>query len=267
MRNPLSTGIVRARLEEFEVSAPNVGRLFLTKTENNRKSLLIAVAAPAEARVVRASIGLFDSSVSAGWVLEKGRGLDLIETGVGKAQAAGGVARVFDPVRHAGVISLGIGGALPGSGLTVGRVVRATMSVFADEGSVMPDGFRTIESMGFPAGGSGEGAWREELAALVDLEGIIATVSTCSGTDEAAAEVVRRTGGIVEAMEGAAVAAAANRLGAAFAELRVVSNTTGDRDGQLWDLGLALEGLGAVVGLLSGVVADGGLDTAEQRRG
>lgn len=265
MRNTLSTGIVRARLEEFEDSAPIVWRLYLTKTKNNKKSLLLALAAPAEARAAREAIGPLKPAGSPGWGLEEGVGIDLIETGVGKSQAAGGVAWVFDPARHAGVLCLGVGGALPGSGLTIGRVVLATRSVFADEGSDMPGGFRTIESMGFPPGGPGVGAWRDELFGLADAEGVVATVSTCSGTDGAAAEVVRRTGAIVEAMEGAAVAAVAGRLGVPFAELRVVSNTTGDRDGQEWDLRLALERLGALADSIAGLIADGGFDLERDR--
>ena len=75
-------------------------------------------------------------------------------------------------------------------------------------------------------------------------EGPIATVATCSGTDEAAAEVARRTGAVAEAMEGAAVVHAARRLGVPAIELRAVSNTTGRRDRQVWDLPTAMTALG-----------------------
>jgi futalosine hydrolase len=71
----------------------------------------------------------------------------------------------------------------------------------------------------------------------------IATVSTCSGTNALAREIVTRTGAEVEAMEGAAVGLVASRLGVGFAEVRVISNTTGDRGSQQWDLPGALAAL------------------------
>lgn len=224
--------------------------------------ILIVIAAPAEARRVRTALALPDAPRPGVWQIEAARsGFDLIETGVGKAQAAAATARVFDPGRYAGVISLGVGGALPGCGPgcgpgsgsrpgpELGDAVLATASIFADEGGITPDGFTPIERMGFPAGRFGEGGaricagWRDALAPLTDSAGPIATVSTCAGTDERAGEIVRRTGAVAEAMEGAAVAAALAGLAdpmPAFAEIRVISNTTGDRDRQRWDLPAAL---------------------------
>jgi futalosine hydrolase len=198
------------------------------------------------------------------WVLEPlGPWFDLVVSGVGKAQAAGAAAWAFDPARHAGVLSVGVGGALPGSTLTPKSVVLGRASLFADEGSAMPGAFRTIDAMGFPAGGFGPGGaapppgWLEALAPLADAVGPIATVSTCSGTDELAMEVVRRTGAVAEAMEGAAVAAAISRIAAdprpAFGEIRVISNSTGDRERQVWDLAGALDRLGDLARALAAV--------------
>jgi futalosine hydrolase len=73
--------------------------------------------------------------------------------------------------------------------------------------------------------------------------GPIATVATCSGTDAAALEVVRRTGAVAEAMEGAAVVHAARRLNVPAIELRTISNTTGERGRQMWDLARGLAAL------------------------
>jgi futalosine hydrolase len=77
--------------------------------------------------------------------------------------------------------------------------------------------------------------------------GPIATVATCSGTDEAAESIPRRTGALAEAMEGAAVVHAARRLGTPALEIRAISNTTGDRAEQVWDLDRALSALGVAV--------------------
>ena len=71
--------------------------------------------------------------------------------------------------------------------------------------------------------------------------GPIATVATCSGTDEFANQVTERTGAIAEAMEGAAVMHVANLMNTPAIEIRVISNTTGNRDEQEWNLQLALQ--------------------------
>ena len=178
---------------------------------------------------------------------------DVLVTGVGKANASGGVARVFDSSRHALVLSAGIGGTLTDR-LAIGTCVLGPSSVYADEGVPLPDGgFQDVSALGFPpnAGTGTAGsigvtatAWAAEaLRGVCDAEGVIATVSECSGTDSRAAEVRRRTGAEVEAMEGAAVGFSVQRLGeglCGFAEVRVVSNTTGDRARQRWDIRTAL---------------------------
>jgi futalosine hydrolase len=111
-----------------------------------------------------------------------------------------------------------------------------------------PAGFSDMSGLGFKLG-SFEGnavpvddALLETFATAFAI-GPIATVATVSGTDEAAMEVVRRTGAVAEAMEGAAVVHAAQRLHTPAIELRAISNTTGHRSGQTWDLEAALAAL------------------------
>jgi futalosine hydrolase len=48
-------------------------------------------------------------------------------------------------------------------------------------------------------------------------------------------------------MEGAAVVHAANRVGAPAIEVRAISNTTGNRNTQEWDIPLALQNLDAAI--------------------
>ncbi len=217
---------------------------------------LLAVAATIELEAIAGGLGLAKpDSVSRWSMIPLLPGLDAVLTGIGKANAAGAVARVLDPARHTGVLSLGIGGSLPG-GPPPGSLVLGESSVFADEGLGAPDGFQTCRAMGFPliAGETDaigpDPAWLGAWRGRVDLVAPIATVSTCSGTDALAREVGRRTGASVEAMEGAAVGLVARAIdpAIAFAELRVVSNTTGDRPDQRWDLRLALTELGRVLG-------------------
>ncbi|MCB9845955.1 MAG: futalosine hydrolase [Phycisphaeraceae bacterium] len=235
--------------------------------------VLVVVAAPLEAEAVLRAAGVDEGWAGVPWTPHRiGDGVDLVVSGVGKACAAG--ATVAGWRGHEWVLSLGIGGALPGSGLALGTVVGATWAVLADEGVRTGGGFEDLARMGFPpvegmeAGSKGAGRWmRDEpgrvaagmaveaglpRAIEVQVRGVIATVSTCSGTDALAAEVVARTGAVVEAMEGAAVGVAARRLSRAkgveigFGEVRVVSNTTGDRERQVWDVKGASPRLGEV---------------------
>lgn len=239
------------------------------------KGLLLVCATPQEARAFLADLGV-------GTLLARAEpwhansmlpGLDLVISGVGKANAAAATALCLDPARHAGALSVGIGGLLPEResfaprvdaqvrGLQIGHAVVSDRSVYADEGIVTPEKFIHLHDMGFPAGpweGSGPeapNAWREILRDLSDAHGVIATVSLCSGTDAAAREVVRRTGAVVEAMEGAAVAHVAEMMGLRWGEVRVVSNTTGDRSAQRWEMPVAMARLGRLGAALCGVGA------------
>ncbi len=193
--------------------------------------------------------------------------VDLVLSGVGKANAAGATALVLDPGVHGAVLNVGIGGTLERDAPAeqLGVVVGASESVFADEGVAGPDGFRTLAGFGFPPvpamgdreagdGVAGDPVLLRALAGLgvIDQTGVVATVSSCSGTDAGAVGVAARTGAIVEAMEGAAVGLTAMRLGTPFAEIRVVSNTTGDRDRQVWDMPGAMAGLERIGAILRG---------------
>jgi len=215
------------------------------KDQRDQRRVLVAIASGAEMRACR----LEPADL---WVeILAAPGVGVVQTGVGKACAAGGVARVLDPARHSGVISLGVGGAYPSSGLEIGAAVLARQSVFADEGIQTPDGYRSCTEMGFAPTHSGDAIagdldWAESLVGRGHQIGTVACVSTCSGTDARADAIAGRTGAVVEAMEGAAVGLVARHVGVHFAEIRVVSNTTGDRDRQLWDLPLALREMGAL---------------------
>ena len=232
----------------------------MTTTSNpSAPQCLIVVAAPVEAQAVCRAASVPWRTLRSWEPLALTPTVVLVMCGVGKVNAAACVARLL-PGPYRLVLSAGIGGALPGSGLEIGQSVVATGCAYADEGIVTPQGFRDCAQMGFPLGAFGgrtvsvDSGLLNRLRPLSDRAGIIATVSTCSGTDAAAAEVVARTGGLVEGMEGAAVAHVAGALGVAAGELRVVSNTTGDRGGQQWDVPRATAALARVLGQALGVL-------------
>lgn len=237
-----------------------------------RFPMLLVVAAPAEgAAVGRAFDALRFAERDAAPVLWRAvplaEGLEMVVTGVGKANASAGTARAFDPSRHRAVVSFGIGGALPRSRLNLLDCVVASRSEYADEGVRTPERFIDIAVCGFaPNQGVGRpdtgvdadpallGEIAERLGARA---GVVATVSTCSGRNRDAVKVVEQTGAIVEAMEGAAVGFTVLRMaheaGASvpFVEVRVVSNTTGNRARQRWDLAGALARLTEVASTLA----------------
>lgn len=227
---------------------------------------LFAAAAPKEARAVMDGLGIA-GDIPDEWALAGGGGrFEVVRTGVGKSNAAGAVARVLDPRKHRGVISVGIAGSLPGSGLSIGDSICGTGSVFADEGVGTDGGFISMRDLGFgPFPGGAMGADHDPalvnlLSGVCDAAGPVATVSWCSGSDGCAAGVVQRTGALAEAMEGAAVALAARRVAGGAkstiltGEVRVISNTTGERDAQRWDLDGALGELASVLGRMAGVL-------------
>ncbi len=169
------------------------------------------------------------------------------------------------------VISAGIAGSLPtidgARGPDIGTVVIGSASHAAEEGILTPEGFRTMGDIGFPIArfapdnrieSAPEALQRLTCILPEGVVGDIATVATCSGTDALAREIVRRTSAVAEAMEGAGVLHAARLLGAPAAELRVVSNTTGDRDRQVWRLDDAFARLAEVARRLGHHASDDG---------
>ena len=187
-----------------------------------------------------------------------------IAGGVGRTNAAAATTRaLIEEGPFEAVLSVGVAGSLPGiePALDPGALVIGSESVYHEEGLLAPEGFRDMNGLGFPLGpfeGNRIPADPGLLGSLRPLGtcGPIATVASCSGTDDAALEVRRRTSALVEAMEGAAVLHAALLQGVPAIELRAVSNTTGDRDQQVWDLPAAFEALATTLPLVEARLLD-----------
>jgi futalosine hydrolase len=223
------------------------------------KRLLLVVATSLEATPLCRGLDCSDPADSAGWdATPLTHNTDLTICGVGKANAAAATALALSKGQYGLVLSVGIAGLLPSAASTfsslaappqLGAIVAATESVFADEGIQTPGGFQDLGRMGFPLSPAGGCGFACEPSAVLAFErwgaaqGKIATVSTCSGTDARAADLAGRLGCIAEAMEGAAVAIVATRMRVPFGEIRAISNTTGDRDQQRWQMPVALASL------------------------
>ena len=196
--------------------------------------LLIVTAVPAEAEAVRRG-------------LEPESPIVVAPVGVGMAAAAAGTARLLTQADggHTGVINFGIGG---GFAQPPGATVLARRSIAAELGAESPDGFISLDDLGF--GGSATINSDETLlamlrAALPDAAvGDILTVNTVTGTSESTARMIARYPHAVgEGMEGYGVACAAQLAGVPFAELRTVSNIVGPRDRGAWQIADALAAL------------------------
>jgi futalosine hydrolase len=219
---------------------------------------LVAVAAPVEAEAVLAGLGCVGSPALRPWEpVPVGERLHVVLTGVGKANAAGAAAAALSTGRYGALCVVGLAGALPvPSPARVGQTVLAEACILADDGIELAEGYRSQGELGFPAHEThgqtlpADGVLLSALAPLADRTGACATVSSASGTDARARLLAERTGALVEDMESAAAALACARLGVPFACVRVVSNRTGERSGQGWDLPGAL---GALRRLASGL--------------
>jgi futalosine hydrolase len=177
--------------------------------------------------------------------------------GVGKVAATLALTRRVLEQRPEAVVLFGVAGAHPG-GPEIGRACLVTTDWLADEGVEVPGGLLSLEDLGLGVRGPllADAALTDWLDACLGggLPRVVgATVSTCSGTDaRAAALVAACPAAAVESMEGAAVGAVCIALGIPWAQLRVVSNRTGDRARGGWDLPGALARLHeAVARLLS----------------
>jgi futalosine hydrolase len=168
----------------------------------------------------------------------------VIAGGVGPAAAAASTARALATGDYAAVLSAGIGG---GFDVPVGGTVIGTASVAADLGAESPDGYLSLDELGF--GSAAIPADPELFAQLTALlpaatAGTVLTVSTVTGTADWA-DVLRRRhpDAVAEAMEGFGVATAAAQAGVPFGEVRGISNLVGPRDRATWRIGDALGGL------------------------
>ena len=187
-----------------------------------------------------------------------GQVVALQHCGVGKANAAATTALLLDSLNPEAVLCFGCAGAYPGSGLQIGDLILASEEIYGDEGAMTGGGFLDMEALGFPLAEAGGERWFNRfpgdpellgrnhrlIAAQAGAErrvavGPLVTVSTCSGSTALGHALERRTGGLGENMEGAAVAQLCAGFGVPFFEVRGISNLVEERDLSRWRLALA----------------------------
>jgi futalosine hydrolase len=225
--------------------------------------ILLIAAVPLETELLRRELAPCEVRRCGGRALYHGtlagQTVALQHSGVGKANAAATAALLLERLRPEAVLCFGCAGAYPGSGLKIGDLVLASEELYGDEGALTPTGFLDMRELGFPlAEAPGGERWfnrfptdpellgrsHRQIAAQAQAGrrvavGPLVTVSTCSGTTTLGEELARRTGGLGENMEGAAVAQLCARFEVPFLEVRGISNLVEDRDLSRWDLGTA----------------------------
>lgn len=162
-----------------------------------------------------------------------GGSFETLVTGVGPVNAALSLTQRLARQEAAAVISFGIGGAYPNSGLSIGEVVCAESEYYADLGADSPDGFLDMNALGFPVVGDHFNHLPLGLWPTARRRPFV-TRSTCTGRLQDALVIEDRTGGAVESMEGAAIVHVALAHGIPVGEVRGISNSVGDRDPAGW---------------------------------
>lgn len=221
--------------------------------------ILLIAAVPLETELLRRALAPCEVRRCGGVAVYQGtlagQAVALQHSGVGKANAAATTALLLEKLQPEAVLCFGCAGAYLESGLKVGDLVVASEEIYGDEGAAVPDGFLDMQALGFPLAERNGERWfnrfpiDQELLTLGHrliseacatnrrvARGPLVTVSTCSGTAAAGNLLARRTEGLGENMEGAAVAQLCARFGVPFFEVRGISNLVEDRDPTRWDL-------------------------------
>jgi len=180
----------------------------------------------------------------------------LVNTGIGKVNAAHAATCIMENFRVSKIINLGIGGAYPGSGLKVGDVAIASKEISGDEGVFDVKGWGGLRRLGFPlVEAEGKKYFNEFPLMLparvsysgrknrnyITKSGNFVTVAAATGTQKGAREREKRFNAVCENMEGAAVAQVCLMYKVPMMEIRGISNRVGVRDKRTWNVKRASE--------------------------
>jgi futalosine hydrolase len=186
-----------------------------------------------------------------------GRHPHTLELGVGKIAATLSLTLALAESSYDAVVLIGVGGAYPErhlrpglTALDVGDLCLVTDDVVADDGVVTPEVFLDLAQLRLGEIGpfACDASLTGKLAALLGCPQVRgATVSTGAGVESLSQAFGQRSGAQIESMEGAAAAIVCRRFGVPLAQLRAISNRTGDRKLGGWDLDRALTRLGEAV--------------------
>ncbi|WP_221087990.1 futalosine hydrolase [Deinococcus aquaedulcis] len=192
-------------------------------------------------------------------------GARVVVSGVGPVAAALATAQALAQAPAELVISAGIGGAYPGSGLAPGDLAVSSVIVQADLGAWDGPAFLPLDTLGLSVRpgvqqGTQFAVWARaaQVAQAAGARfGPALTLCSVTGSAQGAQALAARfPGALCEGMEGAGVAHAALLAGVPALEVRGISNPVGPRDRAAWQLGPALaatrRGTQAALAVLAG---------------
>lgn len=182
----------------------------------------------------------------------------LMNTGIGKVNAAHTTTCIIEKFPVKQIMSIGVGGAYPGSGLNIGDIAIASKEIYGDDGVVTSKGLKGMKEIGIPLVQTGKKKYFNEYpitfpplvrggnrgldGAPCNIKtGNFVTVSAATGTQKRAKELEKRFNALCENMEGAAIAQICTIYKIPMLEIRGISNIVGVRYKRKWNLKLASE--------------------------
>ncbi|MDM5318102.1 futalosine hydrolase [Fictibacillus sp. b24] len=216
---------------------------------NNDRRILIMTSVSAERDAILRGLGT-DARI------------DVVLAGVGPISAGIQTTKALLTNDYDLVINMGIAGGFRGKA-EVGSLVIADEIVSADLGAESPDGFITLDELGFGASTRIKADSEMVMLLLTSLKlsgaavqlGNVLTLSTVTGTSDTTAELLRREpNAVAEAMEGYGVALAAQEFGKPVLEIRSISNPIGPRDRSAWRMKEAFDTLERVSKVIAEVL-------------
>ena len=183
----------------------------------------------------------------------------LVETGIGSVNCSHALTQLFQKYDVSQVWQLGVGGAYPESGLSIGDIAIASSEHYGDIGVRMDSGWVGLEdSIEVPILTADQNSMKQSIFNRFDLDlataesaakilkkkwhtvvGPFVTVQECSGTDLLGKERGAFFSACCENMEGAAAAHICAIYDKKLFELRSVSNIVKARNKTEWDLSMA----------------------------
>ena len=219
--------------------------------------LLILAAAPLETSLLRKKITHMQTLNCGAIQVFSGKlqGQDILlgHGGIGQVSMTIQLTRLLSEHKPMAVLLSGCGGSYPESGLKIGDLALATEEIFGDLGVATTDKFIPLSQLDLPQNPQLAPVVQQSFPLNTDLLswaketlpdaicGSFVTVNCCSGTTNMSTDLQKRTGGICENMEGAAVAQVCTAFDIPLLELRGISNPTGTRDQQQWDIARGTE--------------------------
>jgi len=174
----------------------------------------------------------------------------IVVAGVGPAAAAASTATALATEEYELVVNVGIAGGFANRA-DVGWLVVADEIIAADLGVETPEGFQSVDKLGFgttriqvDSSLVSRVATALNAAGLSVTTGPVLSVSTVTGSQARAEQLESQIpGASAEAMEGYGVAIAAQQRGIPILEIRAISNRVGPRNRAEWRIEEALESL------------------------